>query len=81
MAAFKQLRSLLKSEDGINNKAISNDNNYKVTTKDELVSLLGEPDRKVGPSVWEYDLNASANNKLVLGVSASGKLRFYSLKN
>lgn len=52
------------------------------TTSKELVSLLGEPDRKVANTIWEYQLNGSQKAcKVVIGINKHGEVTFVTIKD
>jgi hypothetical protein len=52
------------------------------TTSKELVSLLGEPDRKVANTIWEYQLNGAQKAcKVVIGINKNGEVTFVTIKD
>ena len=82
---FKSLQHLIKE------KLTDVNDEYKeegavmgtyTTTSKELVSLLGEPDRKVANTIWEYQLNGSQKAcKVVIGINKYGEVTFVTIKD
>lgn len=72
---FEQIKPLIKSVD-------ANGNTTEATSREELISLLGEPDIKIQQSIYQYNLNQSASScKAIIGISKEGLVTFCVIKD
>ncbi len=80
VAIFDQLQSILVIDQ--KQTSVKPGLQAEATTVDALINLLGEPDRKIQKTIYEYNLNGAQKNcKLFVGVSAKGTITFVTVKN
>ncbi|MCF8428022.1 MAG: hypothetical protein K9H61_14510 [Bacteroidia bacterium] len=83
LAEFRQLENLIKPAAAFDGPAPDYDyfiGDYKMTTED-LVFLLGEPDVKIAPCMWQYNLSPGNNGYAVIGLDENGFVSYIVLKN
>lgn len=83
--AFKAMQHLIKeklSEEVADQKEDGAMMGTYTTTSKELIALLGEPDRKVANTIWEYQLNGSQKAcKVVIGINKNAEVTFVTIKD
>ena len=68
--AFEKLENLIKPASSFDGPAPDYEyylGDYKMSSTD-LVFLLGEPDLKIAPSIWQYNLKPSTSCRVVIGI-------------
>lgn len=75
---FKKLENLVKPASAFEGPAPAYDyfiGDYKMSG-DDLVFLLGEPDEKIAPAIWQYYLTANQLCKVIIGIDENGMISF-----
>jgi len=75
---FIKLQNLIKPVSSFEGPAPAYDyyiGDYKVSATD-LVFLLGEPDVKIAPAVWQYNLSANQQCKVIIGIDEDGMVSY-----
>ncbi len=81
-AAFQQIETLIKPASAFEGMVEPTDNyfigDYKMNSN-QLIELLGEPDRKIAPVIWQYNLKPDGCMALI-GLDEEGYITYMVLK-
>jgi len=80
---FQKLENLIKPASSFDGPAPQYDyfiGDYKMSA-DDLIFLLGEPDVKIAPAVWQYYLTANQTCRAIIGIDEDGMISYVVSKN
>jgi len=81
LSVFSQLQSLIRVKDASNTANTSSANMGAKTTKvEEIIALLGQPDFSSHKTFLRYNLNATATERLIIGIDKSGEVEYCTIK-
>ncbi|MCG9880211.1 MAG: hypothetical protein MH472_06405 [Bacteroidia bacterium] len=79
---FHKLENLIKPANTFDGPAPAYDyyiGDYKISSED-LIFLLGEPDNKIAPTVWQYYLSADQSCRVIIGIDENGMVSYLAYK-
>ena len=75
---FQNLQSLIVSQ--ANTRYLSNASSITLTTETEIITLLGQPDSYLSPTVLVYNLKTNGNScKASVTIDATGQVLYTSI--
>jgi hypothetical protein len=83
LIVFQKLENLIKPSSAFDGQAPDYDyfiGDYKMSSND-LVLLLGEPDEKIAPSIWQYYLHTNQRCKVVIGIDSDSMVSYVVVKD
>ncbi len=83
LVVFQKLENLIKPSSSFDGPAPDYEyfiGDYKMNSA-ELVILLGEPDVKIAPSIWQYYLSTDQRCKVLIGIDSDAMVSYVVLKD
>ena len=80
---FQKLENLVKPSASFDGPAPDYEyfiGDYKMSSTD-LVLLLGEPDEKIAPTIWQYFLSTNQRCKVVIGIDSESMVSYVVIKD
>ena len=78
---FTQLQPLIRVKDASNSANTASTNMGDKTTKvGEVIALLGQPDASMQKTFLRYNLNATATERLIIGINKNGEVEYCTVK-
>lgn len=82
-SAFEKLENLIKPASSFDGPAPDYEyylGDYKMSASD-LIFLLGEPDLKIAPSIWQYNLKPNTSCRVVIGIDEDMLVSYVVVKD